>query len=422
MKRGGTAKTVAPSTSRRVAAFLSGAAVLPGAALLACGDVPGEGDAGAPLDLGASAIEMVGTSDSLSVVRDLEVLADASVWILNSQEPYFMGFGADGEFLGAHGSPGGGPDEFPMPSAFVTGGWEGGAWVLDLMRHALIRISRPDADWEEFSLALPSLPPGSVRGGMSMLSSSVRTARLGREIILPRSSAMMEGGVLHYRFGLLGADLIAIDPETGGTRTLLALGEVLDDPSSDFIPSDGGFPLWYRLWASCGENLVRVHDRVRNQLRGFDVAGAEVDPVDLPPVPFTEVSPRQFAPAVFALRQAEVTGDVTTRLTAEDSLRLLNRMADMVQGAPHELASYLPRYVDLRCSEDGTMWLHPLDLDAGGLSGGRLWLRIAPDGAAREVRLPERFDALRFTPSRIWGVYRDEFDRPSVAFIPLPTR
>ena len=66
------------------------------------------------------------------------------------------------------------------------------------------------------------------------------------------------------------------------------------------------------------------------------------------------------------------------------------------------------------------MWLQPLDLDAGGLSGGPLWLRIASDGTAREVRLPARFDALRFTRSRIWGVYRDEFDRPSVASLPLP--
>ncbi|MCY3700433.1 MAG: hypothetical protein OXH46_12520 [Gemmatimonadetes bacterium] len=399
--------------------------VLLGAAFLACDGVPGSddpgGDRGVPLDLSASAIEVLGSSDSLAVVRDLEVLDDGSVWVLNSQEPYFVGFGADGESLGAHGSAGGGPDEFPMPSAFVAGGWAGEAWVLDLLHHALIRISRPDAGREEFSLLSTSVPRGSVRSGMSMLDSSVRTARLGREIVVPHSTATMDGGVLQFRYGLLGADLVAVDPETGGARTLVALGDALEDPSGDFIQSDGGFPLWYRLWAPCGENLVRVYDRVRNQLRGFDGSGAEVDPIDLPPVPFTEVSPRQFAAAVFALRQAEMTGDVATRLTPEDSLRLVNQMADMVQGTPRELASYLPRYVDFRCSEDGTMWLRPMDLDAGGLSGGPVWLRIEPEGAARDVRLPDRFDALRFTPSRIWGVSRDEFDRPSVASIPLPT-
>ncbi len=409
-------RTVELLTSRHVAAVLSGAA------FLACEDAPGGGDPEAPLDLGTASIEMRGASDSLAVVRDLEVLADGSVWVLNSREPYFMGFGADGGSLGAHGSPGGGPDEFPMPSAFVAGGWEGEAWVLDLLHHALIRVSGPAAEWEQFSLASTPVPRGSVRSGMSMLDASVRTARLGREIIVPRSTVTMQGGVLQFRFGLLGADLMAVDPETGETRTLVALGEALEDPSGDFIASDGGFPLWYRLWASCGENLVRVHDRVRNQLRGFDGSGVEVDPIDLPPVPFTEVSPRQFAGAVFALRQAEVTGDVATRLSEADSLRLLNQMAAMVRGAPHELASYLPRYVDFRCSEDGTMWLQPLDPDAGGLAGGSLWLRIAPDGATRDVRLPARFDALRFTTSRIWGVSRDEFDRPAIASLPLPAR
>ena len=95
-------------------------------------------------------------------------------------------------------------------------------------------------------------------------------------------------------------------------------------------------------------------------------------------------------------------------------------MADMVQGTPRELASYLPRYVDFRCSEDGTMWLRPMDLDAGGLSGGPMWLRIEPDGAARDVRLPDRFDALRFTPSRIWGVSPGRVRSPVRGVHPAP--
>ena len=396
---------------------------LSGAAFLAC--VEGEyvgGEPGAPVELEASTIEVLGSADVLAVVRDLEVLSDGSVWVLNSSAPYFVGFGPEGESLGAHGRAGRGPDEFAMPAAFVAGGWNGEAWVLDLVRHAMIRISRPDADWTEIPLRWEALPPGTVRTGMSMLTTAVRTARLGREIIVPRSSGSMADGVLPFRLSLLRADLVAFDPEAGAVRDLVALGDALDDPSGDFIRSDGGFPLWYRLWASCGENLVRVYDRVRNQLRGFDGSGAELPPIDLPPVPFTEVSPRQFAAAVFALRQAELTGDVSTRLTAEDSLRLLDQMAQRVQGEPHELGSYLPRYVDFRCSEDGTMWLNPLDLDAGGLSGGAWWLRIAADGTTQGVRLPDRFDALRYASSRIRGVYRDEFNHPSVASISLPTR
>ncbi|MDE2877381.1 hypothetical protein [Candidatus Palauibacter soopunensis] len=190
--------------------------MLSGTAFVACADgADVDGDRPPPLELAASVVEVLGTSDSLAVVRDLEVLADGSVWVLNSQEPYFMGFGADGGSLGAHGSPGGGPDEFPMPSAFVTGGWEGETWVLDLMHHALIRVSRLEAGWEQFSLTSTSVPRGSVRSGMSMLEASVRTARLGREVIVPHSTATMDGGVLQFRYGLLGADLVAVDPGDG---------------------------------------------------------------------------------------------------------------------------------------------------------------------------------------------------------------
>ena len=400
--------------SRRLPAALSATAFLAG-----CVGSHAD-DPGAPLELSAPDIEILGTSESFAIVQDLEVTSDGSVWLFNSVEPYFIGFGRDGESLGAHGRAGGGPEEFPMPSAFLAGGWEGEAWVFDLRRHAMVRISRPDADWAEIPLRSESLPPGSIRGGMNLLSAAVRTARLGGEIIVPRPHPPGEAGMLALRLSLLGADLVAVDPEAAATRTFVTLGAVLDDPSGDFVPSEGGFPQWYRLWAPCGENLVRVYDRVRNQLRGLDGSGSEVAPVDLPPVPFTEVSPRQFAGAVFELRQAELTGDVRGRLGDADRQRLLNQMAQGVSGSPRELATYLPHYVDFRCSEDGTMWLHPFDPDAGGLNGGPRWLRISTDGVARDVLLPDRFDALRFSDSRIWGVYRDELDVPSVASIPLP--
>ena len=401
----------------RVSTALCSLVVLTGCSGADVGNVTGP-----PIELSESAIEILGGSDFLAQVRDLEITSDGSVWVLNSAEPLFVGFGPDGESLGAYGQSGRGPRDFPMPAGFVSGGWQGDVWALDLVRHAMVRISQPEAEWTEISLRSASLLPGTVRGGRSMLGGSVRTARLGQELVVPRTSATMESGVLDYRFSLMRPDFVAFDPETGESRTLVALAEVLDDPSGDFIPMEGGFgfPLWYRLWASCGDDVVRVHDRVTNQIRGFDGSGVEIPPINLPPVPFTEVTPRQFAGALFAIRQAELTGDVWSRLSEEDSLRVLNEMVRSIQGRPHELASYLPRYVDFRCSADGTMWLNPVDLDAGGLSGASIWLRIATDGAIREVRLPARFDALRFSDSRVWGVYRDEFDVPSVASIALP--
>ena len=146
-----------------------------GAFFLACREASDGLEPGAPIELTASAVEVLGSSDTLSVVRDLEVDSDGSVWILNEREPYFVGFGPDGEFVGAHGRAGGGPRDFPMPSGFLTGGWQGEAWVFDFARHAMIRVSRPE-EWTEISLRSDSLPPGSVQGGMNMLAPSVRTA------------------------------------------------------------------------------------------------------------------------------------------------------------------------------------------------------------------------------------------------------
>jgi hypothetical protein len=256
---------------------------------------------------------------------------------------------------------------------------------------------------------------------MDMMSATVRTALLGNEIVLARTSGSMDQGLHAFRMAVLAADLLALDPATDSVRTVVALGDVLRSPAEGFDPVAGGIPLWYRLWVVCGDDDIRVYDRVGNQIRSFAADGAERAPTSLPPVPFTEVSERQFARALFPLLQAEATGAVGRELTPEDSVRLLNDMVQRVEGEPEQLAAYLPRYVDLRCGADGDIWMQPFDLERGGLAGSSTWLRIAPDGTTREVRMPDRFDAFRFTVDRIWGVQRDELDRASVAWIELPS-
>jgi len=386
-------------------------------ALTACASDRPPADTG-PLTLSPSDVHVLGSSDVIGQVRDLEPLPDGSVWLLNSVEPFFVGLDAGGGLIAAHGAGGGGPEEFRMPAGLVAGGVDGDAWTFDFIRHAFIRVSEPDEPWSELPIPRDAIAPGTVRGGMSLLSRTVRTGRLGDEIILPWTTGTMDSGVAAYHMALLRADLAALDVRTGRVRDVVGLGDVLEDPSVGFAATDGGMPLWYRLWAVCGDE-VRVYDRVRNELRGFTRDGREVPPVELPAVRLTEVTPLQFARAVFPLRQAEVTGAVGSRLSSEDSVRVLNQMARGLKGEPQQLAAYLPRYVDFRCSDDGTLWMQPIDLELGSLRGGPLWLRITGDGEAREVHLPERFDALRFAPDRIWGIQRDELDVASVAWIGL---
>lgn len=385
----------------------------------ACGGDAAPADDAGPVRVAESAVHVLGTSDAISQVRDLAVLQDGSVWALNAVEPFFVGFGPDGDLLAAHGAAGGGPEEFRMPAAFTTGGDGAEAWVLDFIRHALIRVSRP-GEWAQISIPQEEIPAGSLRGGMDLMTPTVRTARLGREFVLPRTTGSLADGLTSFRMAILGADLVALEPGTGAVRTVVRLGEALDDPSEGFTATEGGFPLWYRLWATCGDDQIRVYDRARNQLRGFSAQGQELEAVQLPPLYPTEVTPRAFAGVVFPLRQAEVTGGVGSRLTAQDSLRVINEIVQGVTGQPSDLAAYLPRFVDFRCADDGTMWLQPLDLDAGGLRGGGLWYRVTPRGDVREVHFPDRFDAMRFSPNRVWGVQRNQVDVASVAWIDLP--
>lgn len=378
------------------------------------------GDAASgPVEFSSADVHVLGTSEAIALVQDLEVLSDGTVWVLNSAEPFFVGFAPTGELIASHGSLGGGPEEFRMPAGFVTGGIGGDAWTLDFVRHALIRVSQPAEGWAETPLSADDIPPRSLVGGRNMMNPTIRIGRMGSEIVLARSTGSLEQGVFAFRQAILAADLVAFDPTTGSTRDIVALSDVLADPFDDFNPTDGGFPLWYRLWAVCGDQ-IRVYDRVGNQLRGFTPQGEELAPIGLPPVPFAEVTPRQFAHAIFALRQAEITGGFGDRLSAADSARIVNEIVGGVEGSPSQLAAYLPQYVDFRCVDDGTLWLRPLDLDRGGLDGGPGWMRHTPDGGFQQVRMPERFDPFRFTSDRAWGVLRDGLDVASIAWIDLP--
>jgi hypothetical protein len=63
-----------------------------------------------------SAVHVVGTSESIAAVQDLEVLTDNTVWVHNSVEPFSIGFPADGALHAVYGRGGGGPGEFGAPS------------------------------------------------------------------------------------------------------------------------------------------------------------------------------------------------------------------------------------------------------------------------------------------------------------------
>ncbi len=377
----------------------------------------------APIVLLPSDVQILGSTDVIATVQDLDVLPDGTVWVLNTVEPLFVAFDPRGNVVATHGNLGGGPKEFQAPAGFVLGGIAGEAWILDRQRHAFIRVSQPEAPWNQISLPADSLPLGTVIGGLDLMSPGIRTARLGDAVIVPRSTGSMAAGMLSFWYSIWAADLFALNLETESAQTVLALTTVLGDPTGEYQPTGEfpPFPLWPRLWTVCSDNQIRVFDRGRNEVRGFDIAGSEVESLALPPVQSEGVSRREFAGAVFGLAMAQAQGQVGGSMSESDSLRLLNELVERLEGSSDQLAAHLPRYVDLGCSDDGVVWIQPFDIDVGGLKGGTAWLRLGTDGSTQEIHFPDRFDPLRFTAQRIWGVQRDAFDVPAVAWVETPS-
>jgi hypothetical protein len=298
------------------------------------------------------------------------------------------------------------------------------SWV-DRRRHVLVRVSSPGEARAEVRLPADAIPRGSVMSGLGYMSPLVRTARLGDEVILPRRRTTDALPAERFWTSFFHADLVALDPGTGRVRTVVELPEVFGDLESRFAAVSAGFPpfpFWYRLWAVCGDE-IRVHAFGHSQLRGFASDGSERDPIPLPP-PFTEATPRQFVRAVFDLVAAERAGAATSNvgsMSAADSARLIQGAVARLEGTPEQYAAVLPQYVDFHCDEEGTMWLRPMDLEAGGMAGSATWLRIRRNGGVREVTFPERFDPYTFADGRVWGVVRDELDVASVGWMDAGT-
>lgn len=80
-------------------------------ALSGCDRVP-QSSENSDVTVLATDLHVVATAESIAVVEDLAVLPDGTVWVLNSVEPFFVGFAPQGSILAAHGRAGGGPEEF----------------------------------------------------------------------------------------------------------------------------------------------------------------------------------------------------------------------------------------------------------------------------------------------------------------------
>lgn len=376
------------------------------------------------ITLSADQIATLSHTESLAQVKDLTVLPNGEVWVLNSIEPFFVEFAPDGHVVREYGKVGGGPTEFGAPTAFVTGDIEGAAWVFDAERHSLIEVSGHDATRHEIFLPTDeSLPPTHLFGGRELIGAGLRSAHLGEDFVFALNAPDFSNGMLSFWRSIWSADLVAYNPAARSTRQLVSLAEALGSPDGAFelVGDFPPFPFWFRLWTVCRDADIRVYDRLSNRVRAFSADGSPLASDTLPTIVAGRSTKEQMARVGFGLGMLEAGGELSSRAPPQDSARIIAQLSRRVEGSPDQLEALLPRYVDLRCATDGTLWLRRYDAERADLRGGLQWVRLSPGGTLQEVTFPEGFDAFFFFADRVWGVQRDSLDVPTVAWLALPS-
>ncbi|TVP79104.1 MAG: hypothetical protein EA352_00995 [Gemmatimonadales bacterium] len=391
-------------------------------ALVACGgdtaeDAGGGGETEHVLE--ASATQVLGTTEALSVVRDLTVDASGTVWVLNETAPFFTAFGPEGEVVVEMGSQGEGPGEFAMPSALAstTGGEGAGVWTYDRMRHAMVRVSGPDAalageTGEAGDTPVP-LPRDDIRPGgflpgtggipgmypwMESAGGSVFAAHPGEG--MPRGTGFWE------------ARIVEISPATGEATERWAMEAFLPDPEEHHPGATEFLPI--PLWAICDDGSGWMYDPALHRVRPLDDADAEGR--SLLPRRQVAFTPDRLFDLLLETIRAEVP---SSERPADDELRTI--LAAEIEEIIDDFAQVFPEYYQLQCAPDGGLWLQRFDWSEGYGGASPTWERLPADGGESElIRFPAGFQVFRIDAGRAWGIVRDEMDIPAVASIELP--
>lgn len=351
------------------------------------------------------AIHAVGTSESVAHIADVVEGGDGTFWLLNTAEPYFLAMDAEGAITSSWGRQGGGPAEVRSPNALVVESGTGDVWAYDRIRHVLLRVNGSNGTPEVLTLDREVIDPSRV---ISLDNSStfqgrvwLRTGENGFLLAVSRGGRSSAASVWD-------AHLMEISPD-GTVSEGFAPGDVVGDPTTRYGEATQLLPL--PLWTICPDG-VSVYDPLANNVRRFAATGEEQAVHPLPPEMLREID----AEAVFGMvwpwmSQNPGLGELPDSAEYHELIR-----TQWPQFSP-QFAEVFPEYADLRCAEDGSLWIQHFDPGFGQMGRSPGWLRIEPDGAMTEVVLPETFTPLRFEAGKILGVSRDLYGVESVAWM-----
>lgn len=387
-------------------------------------DAPGDGAAagnaasGGEIQLTAEDIERVGTSEALSLVSDLEVDTDGTVWVLDHTAPFLVAFDPDSGVIAELGDQGEGPRELRAPVALTavrTGNPDvDGIWVFDRARHAMVRVTAPGVPVEEAltSRVVPFPPerigPNSLLsrvGGMPMDRAWVAVA--GESVMVASPPAGISRGHGYWTAQVHSLSLADSTAAVGWDMT-----EWLPDPEEHHPGATEFAPM--PLWAFCPGGEGWMYDPVRHRVRPLSDSAAEG--IELPPARRAELTDDRMFELLVPRMIDEIPSD---QRPPDDQLRDLFERE--IGNVLEQFAAELPEYFQMQCGTDGALWLQEFHWSEGYGGAGLNWVRIAGGGGdAQVVRMPDGFQAMRFTGQHAWGVVRDELGIPSVARVVVP--
>lgn len=425
-----TRRTVTPRSAG--APSLGAAAAFLLLALTACsgdgspragsGSGSGTGPGGAYL-LSADDLQVVGSSEALTLVRDLEVASDGTIWVLDEHPPFFVGFREDGEVVAEVGRRGEGPREFVQPVGLLAPKGEApgiqGIWTFDRQRHALVRVSRlqePDAanmaevEGTSIPLSREAVRPASLlsrTGGIPGVYPWM-TALGGSAFMAHSGDATARGS------GYWKARVVEIPLESGEAMERWKMEDLLPAPEARYPGVTEFLPV--PLWAICPDGGGWLYDPARHGVRSLQTP--EGPEQALPPARQVAFTLDRLVDMLLPMIVEEVP---SSERPPDEVLR--GELAGEIEPMIDQFARVFPEYYQMHCAPDGTLWLQHFDWEDGYAGAGWSWERLRAGGAdpeVRTVRFPEGFRVFRIHSDRAWGIVLDELGVPSVAWIGLP--
>lgn len=371
---------------------------------IACGDSRPQGSdaSGGTVD-GLVMLEPLplGQPDTtLGMIRDMAV-GDSVTWVVASGDIPLAIYSRDGTTRTYPLTKGEGPDQAQYVASAELD-TNDAILVWDGMLGRIIRVD----------------PAGHVtivysNGAFQLTSGSPRWDFLGGEInqLTSLSTGVFASILTENRNGsgdLSKSVIIKVATDTVETRyAFQVLDRWLDSASAGrrlFAP----FPIWDR----CDRDHVAILEPLRGEVV---VTDANWQPVR------TIVVGEGFRARTDSLAKVffyhRLLGSTAGGVPTEKILQL-------VWGAPpealHEASPVSPTFVDLHCTENGTVLLQEYEGTLERHPRSSEWLSYSPDGRVRRMRFPESFALLDATDAGLFGVTWDSLDVPTLSVAAWP--